>query len=68
MTHYSDVQCAAASHHCGVAAADELADFVKDALAVDGLIQGAALHDDGHGQEDLLPNVLLQAGEERGRE
>lgn len=27
-----------ASYHCGVAAADELTDFVEDALTVDGLI------------------------------
>lgn len=56
------------THHCGVAATNELADFVEDALAVDGLIQRAPLHDDCHSQQDLLTDILLKATGQRERE
>lgn len=39
---------------------------MEDALTVDALVEGAPLHDDGHGQQDLLANILLEAGG-RGR-
>lgn len=32
------------SYHCGIAAADELADLMEDALTVDGFVEGASLH------------------------
>jgi len=32
------------SYHCGVAAADELADLMEDALTVDGFVERASLH------------------------
>lgn len=47
-------------HHCGVPAADELADLMKDAFAIDTFVQRASLHDDSHSQQDLLTDVLLQ--------
>lgn len=51
------------SYHRGVAAADELANLMKDAFAVDAFVYGAPLHDDGYSQQDLLANVLLETGE-----
>lgn len=51
------------SYHGGVAAADELPDLVKDALTVNTFVHGAPLDDDGDSQQDLLANVLLEAGE-----
>lgn len=55
------------AYHCRVAAADELSHLVKDALTVDAFVEGAPLHDDGHGQQDLLANILLEAvGREGG--
>jgi len=54
-------------HHCGVPTADEMSDLEEDALAAVALVQRASLHDDRHGQQDLLTHVLLQAGgRERG--
>ncbi len=32
------------SYHCGIAAADELADLMEDALTVDRLVKRASLH------------------------
>lgn len=55
-------------YHCGVPAADELADLVEDAFAVDAFVQRASLHDDGHSQQDLLTDVLLQAAGARRRQ
>lgn len=34
---------------------------MEDALTVDAFVEGASLHDDGHGQQDLLADVLLEA-------
>lgn len=34
---------------------------MKDALTVDAFVDGASLHDDRHGQQDLLANILLEA-------
>lgn len=61
------VRQAPPSYHCGVAAADELSDLVKDAFTVNAFVKGASLHDDRHRQQDLLANILLEAGE-RGRQ
>lgn len=58
---------AGGTHHGGVAAADQLADFVEDALAVDGLVERASLHDHRDRQQDLLPHVLLEAAKHRTR-
>lgn len=52
----------ASSYHRGVAAADELPDLVKDALTVDTFVYGAPLYDDSDSQQDLLADVLLEAG------
>lgn len=60
---YDGVRCV--SYHCGVTAADELSDFMKDAFAVDAFVQRASLHNDGHGQQDLLSDILLQAAGNR---
>lgn len=49
------------SYHWGVPAADELADLMEDAFAVDAFVQRTSLHDDRHSQQDLLTDVLLQA-------
>lgn len=54
-------------HHCGVPAADEVSDLVEDAFTADGFVQRAALHDDGHSQQDLLTDVLLQTGGKQAR-
>lgn len=35
---------------------------MKDALTVDAFVYGAPLYDDGHSQQDLLADVLLEAG------
>lgn len=54
------------SHHCGVPAAYELPDLVKDAFAVDRFVQRAPLHDDRHRQQDLLADILLQTEGKQG--
>lgn len=55
------------THHGGVAAADQLADLVENALAVDGLIKRAPFHNHRDRQQDLLPDVLLEAAKHKNR-
>lgn len=64
-TEFSPVTWACPSYHCGVAAADELSDLVKDAFTVNAFVEGASLHDDRHRQQDLLANILLKTGKRK---
>lgn len=41
---------------------------MKDAFTVDAFVHGAPLHDDGYSQQDLLADVLLEAGKETSGE
>lgn len=53
------------SHHRGVATADELPNFVKDAFAVDAFVYRTPLHNDCYSQQDLLTDILLETGKNK---
>ena len=48
------------TYYGGVSGGDELAHLLKDTLTVDGFIQRASLHDDGHRKQHLLSHILLE--------